>query len=186
MPSFSPISDNEPRHTLQCVGEITEKSAAQLIREIKRWRAGRCQIRLILDSPGGSVSATERLVECIREQGKWLDVLVTGKAHSSAVCLVAACRGGRWASKNATFILHRVSSTDPGVYTDRHGRFTASAARDAMADLRRADRLLVAELAKDFAADASEIERLVSGSHGLGSKLTAAAMMERGFLDRVW
>jgi hypothetical protein len=184
MPTWHGAGGFDRRLTVRVRGEIDDRVVNRAIEEIDRARRWKCRVTMLLTSPGGDVLETEKLAAAIRRQND-IDVLVEEYCHSSALMLLASCRGERAAERGSAFVWHRASSSNPAGVT-HHGRFTAVAARVILQELRHTDRQIISALAAGFACpDRAEVEALMNMNNGKGALLSAEEMFLRGYIHEL-
>lgn len=97
------------RRTIYLLGEIDDKVAAEIISQLEYLdETGEDDIRLVINSPGGSVSAGLAIVDAMERCGCEVSTTATGIAASMAA-LIFACgaRGKRYVTPRAEVMIHQ-------------------------------------------------------------------------------
>lgn len=124
-------------------GDISESDAKQFAKEMEEAKAtGQPFIPVVISSYGGSVYAMFEMVDIIKSIGVPVATIVIGKAMSAAVLLASlGAEGMRFASPDATFMIHEVSMGADG----KIGEVESSTEEGS-----RLNRLMLSMLAKNL------------------------------------
>ena len=96
--------------TIRIIGEITDDTAAYICSEIRYLsRNSKEPLTLILNSPGGSISAGMAIYDTLNASGCEVTTVVEGMAASMAAFLAtcAATKGRRFCQPNAEIMVHQ-------------------------------------------------------------------------------
>ena len=96
--------------TIRIIGEITDEMAAYICSEIRYLsRNSKEPLTLILNSPGGSISAGMAIYDTLKASGCEVTTVVEGTAASMAAFLAtcAATKGRRFCQPNAEIMVHQ-------------------------------------------------------------------------------
>ena len=96
--------------TIRIIGEITDDTAAYTCSEIRYLsRNSKEPLTLILNSPGGSISAGMAIYDTLNASGCEVTTVVEGMAASMAAFLAtcAATKGRRFCQPNAEIMVHQ-------------------------------------------------------------------------------
>lgn len=121
------LQENYGKHGIVLFfGELTPKKAEQIRYWLMRLALSHDgdQIKLIIDSPGGSVPYGLMLVDLIKSLPKQVIGIVNGECHSMAPVVLQACHQ-RIATMHSRFLLHNIS------YNPRYSLFDAKARFDS-------------------------------------------------------
>lgn len=112
------VQDQSGESTVIFYREITQDSALELTTTLEQWSATNPQkpLRLLLNSPGGSVQAAFSLIDelrHLRSNGHKVTISVYGMAASAAGFLLQAA-DHRVIGANSMILIHEVSSATDG------------------------------------------------------------------------
>jgi ATP-dependent Clp protease protease subunit len=96
--------------TIRIIGEITDDTAAYICSEIRYLsKNSKEPLTLILNSPGGSISAGMAIYDTLNASGCEVTTVVEGMAASMAAFLAtcAATKGRRFCQPNAEIMVHQ-------------------------------------------------------------------------------
>ena len=107
--------------TIRIIGEITDDTAAYICSEIRYLsRNSKEPLTLILNSPGGSISAGMAIYDTLNASGCEVTTVVEGMAASMAAFLAtcAATKGRRFCQNNAEIMVHQTLGGVQGTASD--------------------------------------------------------------------
>lgn len=107
--------------TIIMVDEIDEHDTGRLIKEIMyitKMNPELERLKIILDSPGGSVHAMFGMIDYIQSLDKPVDIEIRGIAMSAAAVLLTSATGKRTISKRSSLMFHEISSFSYGKSKD--------------------------------------------------------------------
>ncbi len=130
------------------------------------------EIKLILDSPGGSVQDGLAMIDMIRNSKKKVVCIVAGMAYSMGAVILAASNE-RLILPNSKVMIHEPSLMRAGG--------NASSMRETAEDLIKTNELLCSLLAECTGHTKEEVEQLVQKDH----YFTAKEAVEFGICDRI-
>lgn len=96
--------DESARQVTRAIGDLDRK---------KRQARMRSNIKILVNSPGGSIASGLDIRSAIQHSKTKVDVMVTGMAASCGAFLVASATGNRLATPNARLMIHDAWWSDP-------------------------------------------------------------------------
>lgn len=161
--------------TIRIIGEITDDTAAYICSEIRYLsRNSKGPLTLILNSPGGSISAGMAIYDTLNASGCEVTTVVEGMAASMAAFLAtcAATKGRRFCQPNAEIMVHQPLGGVQGQASD------ITIAADHINTTKR-------KMTKIFADSVNLEEAKIKALTDRDTWLSAEDALKMGFVDHV-
>lgn len=161
--------------TIRIIGEITDDTAAYICSEIRYLsRNSKEPLTLILNSPGGSISAGMAIYDTLNASGCEVTTVVEGMAASMAAFLAtcAATKGRRFCQPNAEIMVHQPLGEVQGQASD------ISIAADHISSTKR-------KLIKIFADSVNLEKSKIKALTDRDTWLSAEDALKMGFVDHI-
>ncbi|GEM_PF-1774626 len=182
MAMLSELQENYGRHgVVLFFGELTPEKAEHirfwLMRLSLQYQG--TQIKLIIDSRGGSVHHGLMLVDLIQSLPKQVIGIVNGECHSMAPVVLQAC-SERIATKHSRFLLHNIS------YSPRYSLFDAQARFDSdYKNLKRYQGQIIDILCGRSGLPPEKVIELITGGDVVEELHSSDMICELKLVDRV-
>lgn len=161
--------------TIRIIGEITDDTAVYICSEIRYLsRNSKEPLTLILNSPGGSISAGMAIYDTLNASGCEVTTVVEGMAASMAAFLAtcAATKGRRFCQPNAEIMVHQPLGGVQGQASD------ITIAADHINTTKR-------KMTKIFANSVNLEESKIKALTDRDTWLSAEDALKMGFVDHV-
>lgn len=161
--------------TIHIIGEINDDTASYICSEIRYLsRNSKEPLTLILNSPGGSISAGMAIYDTLNASGCEVTTVVEGMAASMAAFLAtcAATKGRRFCQPNAEIMVHQPLGGVQGQASD------ISIAADHINSTKR-------KMTKIFADSVNLDESKIKALTDRDTWLSAEDALKMGFVDHV-
>lgn len=161
--------------TIRIIGEITDDTAAYICSEIRYLsRNSKEPLTLILNSPGGSISAGMAIYDTLNASGCEVTTVVEGMAASMAAFLAtcAATKGRRFCQPNAEIMVHQPLGEVQGQASD------ISIAADHISSTKR-------KMIKIFADSVNLEKSKIKALTDRDTWLSAEDALKMGFVDHI-
>lgn len=161
--------------TIRIIGEITDDTAAYICSEIRYLsKNSKEPLTLILNSPGGSISAGMAIYDTLNASGCEVTTVVEGMAASMAAFLATcvATKGRRFCQPNAEIMVHQPLGGVQGQASD------ISIAADHINSTKR-------KMTKIFADSVNLEESKIKALTDRDTWLSAEDALKMGFVDHV-
>ena len=157
--------------TIHIIGEINDDTASYICSEIRYLsRNSKEPLTLILNSPGGSISAGMAIYDTLNASGCEVTTVVEGMAAFLATC--AATKGRRFCQPNAEIMVHQPLGGVQGQASD------ISIAADHINSTKR-------KMTKIFADSVNLEESKIKALTDRDTWLSAEDALKMGFVDHV-
>ena len=161
--------------TIRIIGEITDDTAAYICSEIRYLSRNSGEpLTLILNSPGGSISAGMAIYDTLNASGCEVTTVVEGMAASMAAFLAtcAATKGRRFCQPNAEIMVHQPLGGVQGQASD------ISIAADHINSTKR-------KMTKIFADSVNLEKSKIKALTDRDTWLSAEDALKMGFVDHI-
>jgi ATP-dependent protease ClpP protease subunit len=174
--SMNVIKDNEP--VIIKVNQFNEGSVSDVEKGIREAHMkGQKFIPLHIDSYGGQVYSLNAMISLIKSSSIPVVTFVSGKAMSCGLILLGmGTKGYRFASPEATGMLHEVSSVAAGKTTDMES---------SVEETKRLNELIYANLGGYCKADRYYFFDILKEARNTDVYFTAEEMLKHGLIDYI-
>lgn len=166
-----------PAHAIQIAGAIDDAMVRSVRDQIRALPPTARRVLLVIDSPGGYLSAEREIVAALAALERPIDGHVAKQAASAAALLLARCEH-RTAAPGARILFHLA-----GYLEGPKGRLTAGTLREMLSNLETADKRIIDDVLRGrLRLSSFAIGEILAGNDW---EVTSAAAERLGIVHRI-